>query len=267
MKWTAEAEAAIKKVPFFVRKKVIARVEKETAAAGKSIVSLAEVDATRKRYLTRMESEVKGYQTDICFGPGGCPNRVADGESLHQRIEALLAKADLVGFLKRQVKGELKFHHEFRVTIAECPNACSQPQIKDIGIVGACRPGVTDTPCTLCGGCAEACPDDAVSLDPVACRPVIDTGACMRCGKCIPACPTGTIGEGERGYTIYLAGKLGRHPRLARPLPGIYSPDEVLDIVSACVQFYKENSRNGKRFAEIFTQEDFDRFAERFEKP
>ena len=29
---------------------------------------------------------------------------------------------------------DLKFHHEFRVTVADCPNSCSQPQIKDIGI-------------------------------------------------------------------------------------------------------------------------------------
>ncbi len=32
MKWTPEAEKAVKKVPFFVRKRVRARVEKEAAA-------------------------------------------------------------------------------------------------------------------------------------------------------------------------------------------------------------------------------------------
>jgi len=36
MKWTPEAEVTIKKVPFFVRKKVRLRVEKEAAEAGKS---------------------------------------------------------------------------------------------------------------------------------------------------------------------------------------------------------------------------------------
>ncbi len=35
MKWTFEAEAAVKKVPFFVRKKVRSRIEKEAAKAGK----------------------------------------------------------------------------------------------------------------------------------------------------------------------------------------------------------------------------------------
>jgi cyclic pyranopterin phosphate synthase len=43
MKWTSEAEAAIKKVPFFVRKKVRARVEREAAAEGKAVVTIAEM--------------------------------------------------------------------------------------------------------------------------------------------------------------------------------------------------------------------------------
>ena len=38
MKWTSEAEAAVKKAPFFVRKKVRARVENEAAAVGKKVV-------------------------------------------------------------------------------------------------------------------------------------------------------------------------------------------------------------------------------------
>ena len=50
MKWTPEAEAAIKKVPFFVRKKVRARVEKEAGAAGKGVVSIAEVKAAQARF-------------------------------------------------------------------------------------------------------------------------------------------------------------------------------------------------------------------------
>jgi hypothetical protein len=40
MKWMPEAEEAIKKVPFFVRKRVKARVEKEAMEAGKQAVSL-----------------------------------------------------------------------------------------------------------------------------------------------------------------------------------------------------------------------------------
>ena len=75
MQWTLEAEKAIKKIPFFVRKKVSARVEKEAKEMGKNRITLAEVRTTQAKYLSNMTSEIKGYQIDICFGPGGCPNR------------------------------------------------------------------------------------------------------------------------------------------------------------------------------------------------
>ena len=58
MQWTQEAEAAIKKVPFFVRKKVRSRVEEESRQAGKTTVSLTDVRLTQKRYLARMGEEI-----------------------------------------------------------------------------------------------------------------------------------------------------------------------------------------------------------------
>ncbi len=62
----------------------------------------------------------------------------------------MIAAEDLLSFLKQHVQGDLKYHHEFRITIAECPNACSQPQIKDIGIIAALVPGLTNEVCTAC---------------------------------------------------------------------------------------------------------------------
>ena len=162
MDWTQEADEAVKKIPFFVRKRVKARVEKEARDAGKKSVSLADVKNTQARYLKNMASEVKGYQVETCFGPSGCPNRAVAGDRLLEQIERLMAKEDIGGFLKAHVKGELKFHHEFRVTLADCPNACSQPQIKDIGIIGACSPEITAEPCSRCEACVDACREDAI---------------------------------------------------------------------------------------------------------
>ncbi|MCJ7830357.1 MAG: 4Fe-4S binding protein [Desulfobacterales bacterium] len=256
MQWSTEAEAAIKKVPFFVRKQVRAHVETETQTAGKSIVSLAQVRACQARYLSRMDSEIKGYQIDGCFGAGGCPNRALDGEQLQQRLETLLANADLLGFLRQTVHGPLKFHHEFRVTLADCPNACSQPQIKDVGIIGACSPRLTQIPCSACGACAEACREEAIVLDPETPAPGIDWRRCLNCGQCVRACPTGTLAEGRRGYRVLLGGKLGRHPRLARELPGLFDEAQVVEIVEACLALYKDRSRNGARFSEILCKQD-----------
>ena len=165
MKWTAEAEDAIKKIPFFVRKRVRARVEKEAEGEGKSLITIAEVKATQARFLSKMETDIKGYQIETCFGAGGCPNRANAGDGLMQKLEALLAEENLLDFLKKEVKGPLKYHHEFRITLADCPNACSQPQIKDIGIIGACVPEITQNPCSQCEACVDACREQAISLE------------------------------------------------------------------------------------------------------
>jgi len=264
MKWTAEAEEAIKKVPFFVRKKVRARVEQEALQNGHERITLSEVKATQKRYLTGMQSEVKGYQLDACFGPSGCPNAIAASQDLVASIEALLLQSDLLGFLKSKGIRELKFHHEFRVTVADCPNACSQPQIKDIGIIGARRPAISDISCTACEACVESCRESAITLNSKEPAPVIDGQRCVACGHCIPVCPSGTLTAAAQGYRIQLGGKLGRHPQLARELPGIYDPDTILEIVDAGIHIYKTRSQKGERFGEILRPEDFEYLAAQF---
>lgn len=264
MDWTPEAEDAVKKVPFFVRKRVKARVEKEASEAGKKVVSLGDVKTTQARYLKSMASEVKGYQVETCFGPSGCPNRAVTSDRLPELIEDLIKKEDIRGFLKERVKGELKFHHEFRVTLADCPNACSQPQIKDIGIIGACSPEITAEPCSQCEACIDACREDAISLDNEAECPQIDYSRCLNCGKCMQVCPTGTIAEGTRGFRVQLGGKLGRHPQLAQELPGIYSEQTVIEIVRDCIRIYKQRSRHGERFGQILTAADFAELADRY---
>ena len=266
MRWSQEAEQAVKKVPFFVRKKVRTRVEKEAAGAGKKKVSLADVKRTQARFLANMSKEVKGVQMDTCFAGGGCPNRVLESASLMEQIERLFTEADVLTFLKKNVKGDLKFHHEFRVTLAECPNACSQPQIKDIGIIAAATPLLTDAACSTCEACIQACPDNCIVLPPSAERPLIDEAGCMHCGKCAVICPTGTSVDKQKGFRVLLGGKLGRHPQLARELPGIFNEREVLDVVEYCINFYKQHSNNGKRFAYIFQPSDFDALVERLKK-
>ena len=264
MEWTQDADESIQKVPFFVRKRVRARVEKEAKEAGKEIVSKADVKATQARYLAGMASEIKGYQIDTCFGPGGCPNRAVVSDQLLQKIESLVKGKDLLAFLKKRVAGDLKFHHEFRITLAECPNACSQPQIKDIGIIAACPPQLTEAPCTLCEACVDACKERAITLDSAEEYPQIDFSRCLYCGKCMQVCPTGTISQGAKGFRVQLGGKLGRHPQLAKELPGIYSEHQVLQIVKDCLDFYTQNSQHGERFGQILTSADFEKIAMRY---
>ncbi|MFZ0611665.1 MAG: 4Fe-4S dicluster domain-containing protein [Desulfobacterales bacterium] len=264
MKWTAEAEDLLKKVPFFVRKKVRARVEKEAREAGKPVVSPAEVKATQKRFLAGQQADIQGYRIETCFGPSGCPNRAVVGNQLMARIETYLQEADLLGFLKQSVTGDLKYHHEFRVGLADCPNACSQPQIKDIGIIGAAVPEIGAAACTMCAACVAACSEEAVALTEEGPAPKIDYRRCLNCGRCVAVCPSGTLRSACRGFRVQLAGKLGRHPRLARELPGLYTEEEVLQIVADCLSLYKQRSTGGRRFAEIFAADDFDALCRKY---
>jgi dissimilatory sulfite reductase (desulfoviridin) alpha/beta subunit len=264
MQWSDEAEAAVKRVPFFVRKKVRARVEKEAAETGKTNVSLSDVKTTQARYLKKMGSEVKGYQVDACFGSSGCPHRAMGSEALVEQIERVLADADLLDFLKSRVQGDLKFHHEFRISIADCPNACSQPQIKDVGILGAVTPILTDIPCTACGACTDACKEGAVVLSETGEATAIDFRRCVYCGNCTAACPTGTLGTGRKGYRVMIGGKLGRHPRLARELPGIHDAQRVVRMIGDFLVFYKAHSNRGQRFAQLLTDADIDAFSRKW---
>ena len=210
-----------------------------------------------------MASEIKGYQIDTCFGPNGCPNRSVVSDRLLQNIESLVKEKELLGFLKKRVEGDLKFHHEFRITLADCPNACSQPQIKDIGIIGACQPQLTSEPCTMCHACVKACRENAITLIAEKECPRIDFTRCLFCGKCMEVCPTGTISQDTRGYRVQLGGKLGRHPRLAKEMPGLFTEPQVLQIVEYCLDFYTQNSKHGERFGQILTPADFEKIVAR----
>jgi len=257
MKWSAQADTAIKNVPFFIRKKVRQKVEAHAQSRGKSGVDIEDVTSLKKQFLSKggMEKEVRGYDISACFGGEGCPNSANSCAELLVRIQGLMEKADILSFLKAAVPEGLKFHHEFRVSLSDCPNACSRPQIVDIGIIGAVRPVVGATACTQCMACVSACPDEAICLTTKE-HPIIDQNLCLLCSKCITACPTGTIEESEKGFRVLLGGRLGRHPRLAMEVPGIQSQRQVLTIVENCLAFYKTHSKNGQRFSKILTSID-----------
>lgn len=123
MKWAWDAEKEISKIPFFVRKTVRRRIEKEALEQGRAMVSLDDVHNTRKRFLSNMESDIKGYQIEACFSQGGCPNSCVEKDTLTARLEALLVRDDILGFLGKSVPGKLRFHHEFRISVSHCPNA------------------------------------------------------------------------------------------------------------------------------------------------
>jgi anaerobic sulfite reductase subunit C len=254
MKWTSEAEGAVSKVPFFIRKRVKKRVEEEAERRGSPVVTIDHVTSCRQRFLQDMDQEVKGFQVESCFGPTGCPNAVITNPDLMEKLEKKLEQRNLREFLKEKVQGPLKLHHEFRLSLSTCPNACSRPQIADVGIIGTLRPKIGDETCTLCGACREACQEKAIALDEALNLPLIDPDRCLSCGQCIKVCPTGTLVEGEKGYRVLVGGKLGRHPQLGLELAGIHSEEDLPAVLDRILDHYRKYNEKGERLGEVLKQ-------------
>jgi dissimilatory sulfite reductase (desulfoviridin) alpha/beta subunit len=98
-------------------------------------------------------------------------------------------------------------------------------------------------------GCVHACREGAVSHPGL--LPIVDPKRCLRCGACTRVCLSGTLQVGRRGWRVQVGGRLGRHPSLARELPGLHSSAGVLAVVDCCLEHYLRHARAGERFGEV----------------
>lgn len=251
--WDRDAEKLLRRVPFFVRHRVRRKVEEDVAAAGRGRVTVADLEESKRRQLQRLSEGVKGYTLETCFGGSGCQNSVVDSAELVSRLEELLERADFLSFLRNHLAEELKLHHQFRVTLADCPNCCSQPQIRDIGIIGEVEVRCQPEECTGCGECAAVCEESAVTLEDNRLGG-IDCESCVRCGACARACPTEALESGRGSYRVLVGGKLGRHPQLARELARGLDADQVLALVSRIIEVYKATARKGERLGAVVSR-------------
>ena len=250
--WAPDAEKLLGRVPFFVRHRVRKKVEEEVTAAGRTRVTVADLEESKRRHLQRLSEGVKGYTLETCFGGSGCQNAVVASTELVPRLEQLLEQADLISFLRR-LGEKLKLHHQFRVTVADCPNSCSQPQIKDIGIIGETEVSCEPDACTGCGECAAVCEESAVILNEAHLLGV-DSARCVRCGACARVCSTEALRSDGGGYLVLVGGKLGRHPQLARELARGLDADQVVALVSRIVETYKANAFSGERLGALINR-------------
>jgi dissimilatory sulfite reductase (desulfoviridin) alpha/beta subunit len=194
--------------------------------------------------------ELKGWRIETCKGPKeGCANRAAPDDALAQDLDAVFRARDFGAGLRAIVGGKLKRRHEFTVAVADCPNACSRPQIADLGLIGAVEPMQTSEVCHQCMGCVHACREAAISHPGL--LPIVDPSRCVRCGSCTRVCLSGTLQAGLRGWRIQVGGRLGRHPRLAVELPGIYAREGVLAAAACCLDLHLRHARGGERFGEL----------------
>jgi dissimilatory sulfite reductase (desulfoviridin) alpha/beta subunit len=259
MTWDSEAEKMLRRVPFFVRKRVRTKVEEEVAAAGRNRVTKKDLEESKRKQLRSLSEDIKGYSLDACFGSSGCHNAVVASADLVSELDNLLEKADLLTFLRLRLGERLKLHHQLRVTIADCPNSCSQPQIKDIGIIGQAQMVCSPQECTGCGECEAVCEESAMVLnDGYLVR--IDQELCVQCGDCGQICPTDSINTTASTFRVLVGGKLGRHPQLAQELTRDLDGQQVLKLVGVIVDFFKANAKSGERLGALINRVGWDEF-------
>ena len=160
-------------------------------------------------------------------------------------------------FLARHTGGVIRRHEAFGVSICGCANACANPHIADLGFIAVWRPELDPSRCLGAGACAKnlpaapclsACPEQAISL--AGQQPTVNRKICLDCGRCVKACPALALSSGPRGWRILVGGRLGRHPRLALPLPGIFQTQALPAALKACLELYMRHYTPGARFAQ-----------------
>jgi anaerobic sulfite reductase subunit C len=181
---------------------------------------------------------------------GDCPNTLLHDPSLVQEIETIVLRSGWPEFLTEHLSGPIRPHHQFRIAVAACANGCSQPHIMDFALIRASAPR-SPLECEACGACVEACPDRALAMPGKGAPPLLDSSRCLNCGRCVRACPSKVMGVKQEGFRILVGGKLGRRPKLAAELSGLYQREKVLLVLEALLKGWMAAWRPGLRLGDV----------------
>lgn len=186
-------------------------------------------------------------EINLCRGlrSGECPHALAVLPELNARIAGAVQATDWPAVCLAGSNGVPKAHQQLRISAAGCPNGCSRPPIADIGLVRAVRPQYRSALCNGCGRCQEVCREGALTATSAGLH--IAPDACLQCGACIRACPERALGEAQSGWRVLLGGHLGRHPQLALELPGLFSENQMLDLLTATAAWWSRHWHHGLR--------------------
>jgi dissimilatory sulfite reductase (desulfoviridin) alpha/beta subunit len=254
--WDAEAEELLKKLPFFIRPFARRKVEEYARSKGQGHVTRALMESARAHFMGNaaapqaQDSESSSWQLDLCRGEeAGCPFALASLADLGVQLRQALNDCGWEEFLARNVTGPVLHHHRLRAAVAACPNACSQPQIKDIGVIATLRPSAVTQDCTGCGRCVEVCREAAVELS--AKRAIVRPERCVGCGLCVRHCPAQALRSDGVRFRLLVGGKLGRHPRFATEVASELHISKVCGAVRRAVEFIKAHARLDERVGEV----------------
>jgi dissimilatory sulfite reductase (desulfoviridin) alpha/beta subunit len=272
LSWDRDAEANLKRVPFFMRKMVRNKVEERVKKrAGKRVTlsDFQEAEARFKNVTTGKSNEellammpvenrmgVEMVVIETCHAElSNCQNRIIDPKKWKGIITEWIDKSGVSERLRKRIDSEkILYHHRFRVSISGCPNGCSRPQIADFAVVGAVSPVVDYDRCSSCGLCAEECPDLAIYFNDSNDGeiPLFDMSLCLGCYRCRDVCPSGSIAISDSTQRVFIGGKLGRRPHLADDVGKIKDGKGLVGFLTKVTDDFLDNSGPNERFSDFW---------------
>ncbi len=182
-----------------------------------------------------------------CQGNILCPYGLVD-------VEEIGAKAD-----QRYYGKELP--HKFKFAFTGCINSCAKPQENDFGSMGVVEPDWEGENCSQCHLCEDICSGGAICLDEEE-RVQYDPAKCNLCGDCIRVCPMECWRSKRIGHTVFVGGRIGRHPELGRELVRLVDEERMFELMDKTLEFFIAHAKRGERFGATLQRLGWDDFKE-----
>ena len=213
-------------------------------------IKLADVDSVKA------ELEAGGLNTGVC-GPGVRTVTACQGDAVC-RSGCIDTYPLAVEISDRYFGRELP--HKFKFGVTGCMNNCLKAEGNDLGVKGGYTIKWIRDACTLCGVCAKACREGAVTQtsDGI----LLDESRCNNCGRCAKSCPFDAW-KGEPGYILSFGGTFGNLIASGKQfLPVIRDKETLLRIADAALDFFDRHAKSGERFRVAIERTGWDKFKE-----
>ena len=185
------------------------------------------------------------------MSPGSCGPRVRNISSCVGLPRCVNANCDTWGLAGR-IDGRffnVTLPTKLKIGISGCPNSCTKSQVNDVGVIAVVRPRIIPEICDGCGVCIRACREAAIKIEEELAE--IDFSRCANCGDCIRTCPEGASVADHEGYSVFVGGNVGRHPRLAIKLVDFADEETVMAVLENSISLIAEEGERKERFGHL----------------
>ncbi|KUO50133.1 MAG: hypothetical protein APF76_06620 [Desulfitibacter sp. BRH_c19] len=199
-----------------------------------------------------MQNEL--VKIECCRAKDSCPRALGDPGELVKYVTEALKNTNYSLRRQKVLQDSLKHSKVFKISLAGCPNCCSQPQIKDFGAYKAIYPEVFEEKCTLCENCIRQCREGALFLDGSN-KVLVDLEKCIGCGDCLKFCAQEAISTGQEFWRLIVGGKLGRHPQLAVKIADVACKEDIRPYLEKYLEIQLDSKDPHLRLGDLINKE------------